>query len=812
MSLPDRIDLIRQVDTLTGLDFVQVSADQMALHVFLTHIDMPAALATALEAISPANVSITAISKIEPETVNAVSLSTPLPTVDGRRVLHIHVDQPGGFGFYRLFIDHPTIDTYFNDLVFSFKAECPTEFDCKPDPHECPEESPVDFPVDYRARDFWSYRQVLTDFASQRYPDWQDRLEADIGIMLVDLLSALGDEFSYAQDRIARESNFATATQRKSIRHFARLVDYHPDNGSGAQTWLDVTVNANNHLDAGTPVTDARSQLVFEIGHGLSDLGKQFALATSRNEFSAYIWDENDTCLPVGSMNMTIAGNHAGEFVPDIDIDPVGKWVLLKTTPVEPDVPQRRILVRVIHADDSNDPLSGDPVTEIFWDQPIEFELDLETLAVRANLVPATSGLTIPAITESALRFRIGPAAHPADPDAGLPLAIERAGANTSCSYLADDDGRVKYLFSLPGSDETPLVWLPHDHGTRPEIILEREPGEAWSWLPAMIGEEVAKPTQKVFTLDDGAYRKVFSIERFGVETSLEDYASAKGFTVRFGDNEFGMAPKDGDIFQLRFRLGNGRLMNVAADSLTRFLSEFDTPPTSPAFVDSITNPLMATGGRDPETNEQIRINAPQDYQTIAYRAVRPEDYEEIAERLEWVQNAGAKFRWTGSWPTVFVTPDPFDEVGLSSENRTELQELMDRVRQAGRQVCVREPAYANIDLEIRICVAEDAYPGDVKERVLIALFGNRHATGFFDPDNFTFATPLSRAALIASIQDVPGVHAVDGMRIRRRGWFDWRPFSEYLFRVADNELINVTNNRFMPEQGAVRLIMEGGA
>jgi len=812
MSLPDRIDLIRQSTTLTGLDFVQVSPDQIELYIFLSHIDMTASLENLLRHIEPEDIEISAISKLHPSTVNVVSIVTPLPTIDGRRVLHLKVDQPGGFGFYRLFIRHATIDTYFNDLIFSFKAECPTEFDCKTDPHECPDETQVDFPVDYRARDFWSYRQVLTDFASQRYPDWQDRLEADMGMMLVELYSALGDEFSYSQDRIARESNFTTATQRRSIRHFARLVDYHPDNGSGAWTWLDVTVNANGNLDAGTSITDARSQVIFEVGHGLADLGKHFSLVTIRNEFDAYIWDENDTCLPVGTFSMNIAGNHAGEFVPDTDIDSKGKWVLLKTQPTEPDLPERRLVVRVINFMDTSDPLTGDPVTEIIWDEPIPYELDLETLVVRANLVPATSGLTFPAYNKSAMRFQVGEIEDPTDSDYGLPQVIERAGINTCFSNIEDTEGRVKYLFSLPHSEETPLVWLPHGKETRPEIILEREPGESWSWLPSMIGEEVAKPTQKVFTLEDGSYRKVFSHERFGVETYLEDYASDKGFTIRFGDNEFGMAPKDGDIFQLRYRLGNGRLMNVAADTLTRFLSEFDLPASKPNFIDAITNPLMAKGGRDSETNEQIKINAPQDYQTIAYRAVRPEDYEEISERLDWVQNTGASFRWTGSWPTVFVTPDPFDEVGLSTENRDELQALMERVRQAGRDVCVKNPAYANIDLEIKICASPDSYIGDVNERVIIALFGNKHVIGFFDPDNFTFGSALSRAALIATIQDVQGVHAVDGMRIRRRGWFDWHSFNEYALRVADNELINVTNNRFMPEQGAVRLIMEGGA
>ena len=76
----------------------------------------------------------------------------------------------------------------------------------------------LDFSIDYTARDFWSFRRALLDFASQRYPQWQDRLEADVGNMSAEVLSALGDEFAYYQDRIAREAYFETATERRSLR------------------------------------------------------------------------------------------------------------------------------------------------------------------------------------------------------------------------------------------------------------------------------------------------------------------------------------------------------------------------------------------------------------------------------------------------------------------------------------------------------------------------------------------------------------------------------------------------------------------
>lgn len=804
MSAPDRAEAVRGASHLTGIDFVYVHPDQRHLSIFFLHDHLPASVKTALGGLDANAFRIQAAGPIAP----AVVTFLPAPAfgvIDGRDVLNLAVVEPGGFGYYALRIDAPEIDPYFNDIRFSFKANCPSELDCETYAPPCPPEAAVDYPVDYSARDFWSFRQALFDFAASRYPDWQDRLEADLGVMLAEMLAALGDEFSYAQDRIFRETALETASQRRSLRHLARLVDYDPDDGSGAFAWLDVTATAAGLLPGGTVVTDPSDRIAFEIGRGLRDAGVDFPVSAI-SSIAPYIWDENATCLPAGSTALTLAGHHEPLFAPSPAIDPVGKWVLLATHPATPDIPERRLAVRVIRAEDGMDPLLSAPITTIQWDSPTFFELDLDTLEVRPNLLPATSGRTLPARSGPPLRFRIGPSLVPGDPDADLPRALERVGAESSLTGR-EDPGRVKFLFSLPGSDATPLTWLERNGVSQPEFELVQEalPDIPWPWFQAFIGERSVDGSQEAVTLEDGYYRQVFKVERFGQVTELADYAASSGSTLRFGDGEFGKDPPEGAVFALRYRLGNGRKMNVAADTLKRF-------ELQPAFVSAVTNPLPAAGGRDPETPESIRVNAPEAFRAVTYRAVRPEDYAETAERLPWVQRAGAAQRWTGSWPTVFVTPDPRDEYGLSAAHRSELEGAIDRVRQAGREAKVNSPRYANIDLEIHVCVAVNAYRGEVKEAVLKALFGADGLGGFFDPDHFTFGTPLSRAALLACVQDVPGVKAVEQILVRRRGWFGWREFKEYALTVGADEVVRVANDRLLPERGAVRLIMEGGA
>jgi hypothetical protein len=125
------------------------------------------------------------------------------------------------------------------------------------------------------------------------------------------------------------------------------------------------------------------------------------------------------------------------------------------------------------------------------------------------------------------------------------------------------------------------------------------------------------------------------------------------------------------------------------------------------------------------------------------------------------------------------------------------------------------EPVFANLDLEIVVCVASYAFKGEVKAAVLEALFGKggvRPKPGFFSPDNFTFGTPLERASLESAIQRVPGVKAVEDIFVRRRGWFDWRSFDELILHVDANQLIRVVNDANFPERGSVQLDMRGGA
>jgi hypothetical protein len=145
---------------------------------------------------------------------------------------------------------------------------------------------------------------------------------------------------------------------------------------------------------------------------------------------------------------------------------------------------------------------------------------------------------------------------------------------------------------------------------------------------------------------------------------------------------------------------------------------------------------------------------------------------------------------------------------------RDDARRQLDRFRQAGRDVILGEPRYADIDLDLTVCVERTSFRGEVTRRVLHALLGDPlrpSAPYFFDPDRFVFGTPLNRAALEAAVQAVPGVRAVEAVTYRRRGRFDWRPLPAVVV-VAPDELVRVVNDTAHAERGTVRILTRGGA
>ncbi len=836
------------VKALTGIDYVQVldPAVQTVLRVFFIvepTATVPAIVAAGSVPAIPLNgTEGPAVAAAAPLTASIVAAAgeAPMPIVgvrwrrvlvfDSQRVaLEIEVGEPGGFEPYELRLIHPQIDLLSGTILFDFKQACPTGFDCESD-QDCPGDPLVDVPVDYLARDFESIRTALLGFAAARYPDWREPLESDTAVMLMEVMAALGDEFAYQQDRIDSETRFGTATQRSSLAALARLVDYPVDRGSAASGDVRIVAKAGGLLSRDTrlwALRDAMTWIPFSTT-------AETWLHPRWNEFQVHNPDAGQDCLGRGitSLMLNSAPAVAGETPVGIIREEflVGKRVMILSDPADASRPVRAIPVTITAIDEFTDPLvltGGNPtfVTRIHWDESeaTAFELPFDGLTVAMNVVPVAAGELV---TEY---FRVGPdsalaARYPGmDPALlarllALVPTVEREGAIDSARTGRDivfryglraterqsmrhDSASVAIVEEL--EPPNPAVATPDDPALFDTFIVS-DPGK-WHYFADLLDTDLDTPS---FTLEPGMWRPVKTHQlQFGT-FDFQDYAGDGGWTVRFGSGEFGQAPEDGAIMRARYFTDPGAIANVASFSLQLAgPAGTVTPPAVAALVDSVTNPLPFANARGEESPTSVRMLAPEAYRAEPRRAVRPEDYSQIIEKMPFVQRASSTTRWTGSWSTDFVALDPLASVELTAGQQDEVEHEIDCIRLAARDARRVDADYLDLDVEIRVCVAADSYVGDVVE----ALYEQIAAPGFFSPDNFTFGTPLSRTALEARVQSVPGVKFVDSIRLRVHGLGDWRPFSEPELIPGPGEIVRLQNDPNRAAVGILRIAGDGG-
>lgn len=847
----------------TGIDFIQVVEPnvQTRLRVFFivepTTLNTPMIAPAALTAPAPNapigtagpaiadNALVVAI--VSDETGQSVGIDRLdwmiVNAPAGQRVaLEVTVKAPGDFSYHRMTIVDNRVDPFFNATRFSFKQGCPSVFDCRDDCVPEPVEA-IDYPVDYLARDFWSFRRALLDFAAERYPGWSEPLEADQAVMLMEIMAALGDEFAYTQDRYAREAALPTATQRHSRSGLARLVDYFPDPGLAAETELAVWIAAGAGVEV-QPGARAWALLEGRDPIPFSALAKTWA-HEAWNEIDLHWPDSDVACLPKGATEAWLAtsapvaaqlpaGTQGGaeEFWK-------GRRMILRSTPSDLAEPTRAFAVTIKSVAKTTDrlaPVTGTatPIAKVTWSEPTPWPLPLAETKALLNVVKVRAGETV------IERFRVGPddvltakyaALSPTEQGQllQLPRAVEREGP-----YQADSAGRGRFLrYGLRGSEARGLGWyrpaeakgVLRERERAPILkIKEVEPdgldansqlqfqddaqGETWVFQRDLLAGDLGRPE---FTLEEGMWRTVVTYQRpLKKDLEFQDYAADAGWTIRFGDGAFGLPPADGTIFEVAYSTAPGTLANLSPDSVTHL-----APPqggTGPddfeAFAEAVANPLAIASGTSEETPEDVRISAPEAYRALPLRAVRPEDFKDILEREDWVQRANATVRWTGSWATYFIAADPLNGFALTVDERRELGDTIDCVRQATRDARAVDPDYVDIDLEIEICARADAYPGEVAKRVTEALT----TPGFFAPQNSSFGQALSRSRLEAAIQDVPGVKGVETIRIRERTRRDWHAFTNPELTVEPWQIVRLQNDPQYPARGSLTVTAHGGA
>ncbi len=215
-------------------------------------------------------------------------------------------------------------DPQLAEVDFSFKVECGPAFDCKPPAPDCPPPAPPPPPINYLAKDYGSFRSTMLDRMNQLLPAWGATSEADLGIVLAELIAYAGDQLSYRQDAVATEAYLETARSRISLRRHALLVDYHVHDGCNARAWVQLQVDGQVFMDRkqtrfytiapGMPANLApgagNEEAALLAGVVAFEPMQDAVLYPEHNQIAFYTWGDTNCCLPAGSTEATLAGSY----------------------------------------------------------------------------------------------------------------------------------------------------------------------------------------------------------------------------------------------------------------------------------------------------------------------------------------------------------------------------------------------------------------------------------------------------------------------------------------------------------------------
>ena len=845
----DRRDAVRRAKGLNGLDYVEVSNDQLTLTAFFLG-KLPPELSEEKPGLGQF-LHISGGRRItDIQIVNVKPVADPDPEKDDQLI--ITLDKYGDSSTYQLsLVGVANIDPRYEQVGFSFKINCPSDLDCAPaSPCEPPA---LDEPeINYLAKDYASFRQLILDRLALLVPGWTERHVPDLGIALVELLAYSGDYLSYFQDAVATEAYLDTARQRISVRRHARLVDYKLHEGCNARAWVCIETDSDFVLDpadasfttafddpqlAGKNILnwdDVRNvpASAYEVFEAMPlENETQLQLYAAHSEIHFYTWGEKECCLEGGSTSATLVDRAADEKPPTppspdqpelkitaaqsprknkLQLKPgdvlIFEEVLGPVTgnPADAD-PARRHAVRLTSVTPGRDKLYKQPIVEIEWAAedalPFPFCISaigeapecryLEDISVaRGNVILVDHGRTI------------GPEDLGQVPALRMEALCECAGhpgdIQTIAGLFRPALARTPLTFREPLPPEAPdkAQWTPASslltqdvRAALPQTFLQSQPAEIWNVRYDLIESGPADP-------------------HFVVEMDNDGVAH-----LRFGDGELGFQPPAGMTFNAIYRTGNGASGNVGAEAISCLV--LNNTKISGAVI-TVRNPLVAQGGTDAEPLAEATLFAPfafRDPKQIQ-RAIIADDYALIAARNPNLQRAAAALVWTGSWYEADVAIDPLGGETAEDTLFREITHELCAFRRIGHDLHVLPARYVPLDLKLEVCALPQYLRAHVKAALLDA-FSNRVSPGggrgFFHPDNLTFGEGIFLSRIIATAQAVPGVECVKVVRFHRLFESPNRELENGVLPLRVEEIAQLDNDPTYPEHGKLEIQVNGG-
>jgi len=118
--------------------------------------------------------------------------------------------------------------------------------------------------IDYGSTDFATLRESLMNYIRAVYPlEYNNFVESDLGLMLIELVSYMGAVMSLKSDMLANENFITTAKDIDSVRKLFKLVGISLNGPTSSQATVDISVDGVTEID--NTLTLQPSERVFTV-------------------------------------------------------------------------------------------------------------------------------------------------------------------------------------------------------------------------------------------------------------------------------------------------------------------------------------------------------------------------------------------------------------------------------------------------------------------------------------------------------------------------------------------------------------------
>ena len=346
-----------------------------------------------------------------------------------------------------------------------------------------------------------------------------------------------------------------------------------------------------------------------------------------------------------------------------------------------------------------------------------------------------------------------------------------RTGASTTYTHPPE-------IYSITAAPVGALLEASHSAQAESEVlgVSDGTPGQVFQLRNAPVLKPSGSEHLEVQDPESGDWERWELRENFVDSTPFErhytlDVVSGEielGPAIRETDggwSQYGAVPAKGAIVRMsRYRFGGGRDGNVAIGTLGVLRSPIPG-------VDTVTNPVAATGGVDAEPLEHARARASMEIRT-RYRAVTAEDFEflagEASPRVARARLPRARRRRAGAAadpPARVPRRPPARATRIWCRTSTLLRdvaEYLDARRLIGTRLELRPCRFRGLSVVVNLQASPLADPARVEEDVAHALYTYLNPLVGGDAGGVGGGWPFGRALNQGELYGI--VHAIDGV------------------------------------------------